>query len=63
MKKSFFPSILVGVFLIIGVGILFEQYWNYGVWFELNDIHHETFALTSFALAMGIIIGYFVSKE
>ena len=63
MKKSFFPSILVGVFFIIGVGILFEQYWNYGIWFELNDIHHETFALTSFALAMGIIIGYFVSKE
>jgi hypothetical protein len=63
MKKGFFPSILVGFFFIIGVVILLEQYLNYGVWFELKDIHHETFALASFALAIGIIIGYIVPKE
>ena len=63
MKKSLFSSILVGFFFIVGVLILLEQYLNYGVWFELDDIHHETFALSSFALVIGIIIGHFVSKE
>ena len=62
MKNLFF-AILVGFFLVLGIGILIEQYLNFGVWFELEDIHHETFALLSFALAIGIIIGYKVSKE
>jgi len=57
MKKFFLAIILSTFFVALGIIILLEQYLNYGVWFQLQDIHHETFALSSFALALGIIIG------
>jgi len=39
--------------------ILFHQYFNWGKWFEISDIHHETFAV---ALAFGGILLYGVLK-
>ncbi len=48
---------LAGLFILIGFLILLEQFLNYGKWFQIEDIHHETFALSSFALAIGILIG------
>ena len=51
------------VFFMIGFLILLEQYFNYGVWFQIEDIHHETFALSSFALGVGILIGKSSSKK
>jgi len=51
------------IFFIVGFLILLEQYFNYGVWFQIKDIHHETFALTSFALGVGVLIGKTSSKK
>ena len=39
--------------------ILFHQYANWGVWFEISDIHHETFVV---ALAFAGILLYGVLK-
>jgi len=57
MDKKWTGVFLSILFFIVGFLILFEQYLNYGVWFESIQIHHETFALSSFALAIGILIG------
>ncbi len=37
--------------------ILLHQYIFYEVWFELADIHHETFSIAFFSFAMGILLG------
>ncbi len=57
MKKYLTSITLATIFLVIGITILLDQYLNYGIWFQLTDLHHETFALSSFALAIGILIG------
>ena len=57
MKNFLIAIILSTFFVALGIIILLEQYLNFGVWFQLKDIHHETFALSSFALAIGILIG------
>jgi len=57
MDKRWVTVFLSILFFIVGFLILFEQYLNYDVWFQTKDIHHETFALSSFALAIGILIG------
>jgi hypothetical protein len=54
---------LTVLFLLIGLAILVEQTFNYGIFFDLQDIHHETFALSSFSLAIGILIGAHLSKK
>jgi hypothetical protein len=45
------------LFAIVGFIILFVQYLMVEIWFEVEDLHHETFALSSFNLAIGIFIG------
>ena len=44
-------------FCVLGFLILYDQYQNIGTWFQFTDLHHETFAIASFALAAGIIRG------
>lgn len=48
---------LAGLCLLIGFLVLLEQYTNSGVWFQLRDVHHETFAVAFFALGLGILLG------
>jgi hypothetical protein len=43
--------------LIAGFLVLAEQYLVFGVWFQIEDVHHETIALSLFALAIGLLIG------
>ncbi len=57
MNKHLIAIVLVAFFFIVGIIILLEQYLSYGVWFQVKDVHHETFAIASFALAVGILIG------
>ena len=46
---------LVAAFLI-----LYQQYVNFGVWFQFADVHHESFAMSAVALGIGILIGSIV---
>jgi hypothetical protein len=48
---------LAASFFAVGFLVLLDQYLRIGVWFQLRDIHHETLALSAFALAIGILIG------
>ncbi|NIU39505.1 hypothetical protein GWN65_05955 [Candidatus Bathyarchaeota archaeon] len=48
---------LAFISFLMGFLILLEQVVTYGVWFEIDDIHHETFAVAFFALGVGIILG------
>ena len=57
MNKHLIAIVLGAFFFIVGIIILLEQYLSYGVWFQVKDVHHETFAIASFALAVGILIG------
>jgi hypothetical protein len=63
MKKNWiFPLLTVLFFFIVGFLILFDQYARIGVWFQMSDLHHETFAISSFSLAIGILIGAIIKK-
>jgi hypothetical protein len=37
--------------------ILYDQYASFGIWFQIEDIHHEAFAMSAVALGIGTIIG------
>ncbi len=45
------------VSLLMGFLVLLEQYMSYGVWFEMGDVHHETFSVAFFSLSFGILLG------
>jgi hypothetical protein len=51
------------ILLVAGFLVLYDQYSRIGVWFQFSQIlHHESFALLSVALAMGILIGSIIKK-
>jgi hypothetical protein len=51
------------VFLVLAFLILYQQKVTFGVWFQISDLHHETFALASLALGIGVIIGSAITES
>ncbi|UCE95713.1 MAG: hypothetical protein JSV51_08390 [Candidatus Bathyarchaeota archaeon] len=43
--------------LLISFLILLHQYILYDVWFEIADIHHETFSIAFVSFGIGITLG------
>jgi len=57
MQKKWTATALAILFIIAGFLILYQQYVTFGVFFQIEDIHHETFAIGFFALGIGTVIG------
>lgn len=57
MNRYWMAFSLSALFFVIGFLIMLDQYIHIGFWFQLKDIHHETLALSSFTLALGILVG------
>lgn len=57
LRKRWVAVLVAFVFLVLGFLILYQQKVTFGVWFEIKDIHHETFALSFLALGIGVLIG------
>ncbi len=49
--------LVAAVFFIIAFLILFQQKVVAGYWFQIADLHHETFAIASVALGVGVLVG------
>jgi len=57
MSRKWIAFSLAMLFFVIGFLISLDQYFSIGTWFQLGDLHHESFALSSFTLAIGIFVG------
>jgi hypothetical protein len=55
--------LVAAVFFVLAFLILFQQEVTFGVWFQLRDLHHETFALAFAALGLGILIGAIITEN
>jgi hypothetical protein len=63
MKLNWITILLTaGFFVGASFLILYDQYKKIGIWFQPTDLHHETFAIASFAIAIGILIGATIKK-
>jgi hypothetical protein len=49
--------LVAAVFFAVAFLILYQQVVTFGVWFQIGDLHHETFALGAAALGVGVLIG------
>jgi hypothetical protein len=63
MKLNWIAVLLAALFFFgASFLILYDQYMKIGIWFQIADLHHETFAIASFAIAIGILIGAVIKK-
>jgi hypothetical protein len=51
------------VFFVLAFLIQLQQKVTFGVWFQISDLHHETFALASVALGIGVLIGSAITSS
>jgi hypothetical protein len=51
------------VFFVSAFLIQLQQKLTFGLWFQIGDIHHETFALASIALGLGVLIGAAITSN
>ena len=63
MDRIWIAVVFSLLFAVIGFLILLDQYFLIDIWFQVEDLHHETFVLSSFALAIGVLIGAFTQKK
>ena len=57
MSNRWVPVLVAVVFFVLAFWILYDQKVTFGVWFQIRDVHHETFALASAALGIGVLVG------
>ncbi len=63
MVKRWVAVLVAAVFFVLGFLALYDQYLNIGIWFQIEDIHHETFAVAFAALGLGVLIGAIVVTD
>jgi len=63
VSNRWIALIVSAVFLVLAFLILYQQKVTFGVWFQISDLHHETFALASLALGIGVIIGSAITES
>jgi hypothetical protein len=63
MGRKWLAYALAILLFVAAFLILCQQYITYGVFFQIEDIHHETLALFAAALGIGIIVGVVVISE
>jgi hypothetical protein len=61
LRNWWVTALIAVVFFVFAFLILLQQKETFGIWFQIGDLHHETFAIASVALGLGIIIGSIVS--
>jgi len=57
MSNRWIAILVAVVFFVLAFLIQLQQKLTFGLWFQIGDIHHETFALASVALGLGMLIG------
>ncbi len=57
MSKFWVAGFVAAVFFAVAFLILYQQAVTFGIWFQVDDLHHETFALAAVALGIGVLIG------
>jgi hypothetical protein len=62
LSNRWVAVLIAAVFIAIAFLILLQQKVTFGLWFQLSDLHHETFAIASVAVALGVLIGSAITK-
>jgi hypothetical protein len=63
LRITWVTVLVSALFFVIAFLILYQQKVTFGLWFQISDLHHETFAIASFALGLGIIIGALINSN
>ena len=63
MNKKWVAVALAILSFVAAFLILYQQYLSFGLFFQVEDVHHEAFAMSAVALGIGILVGASLSSR
>lgn len=55
---------LIAVFFFMFAFLIqLHQKLTFGLWFQISDLHHETFAIAAVAMGVGVLVGSAITKS
>ena len=63
MNKKWVAIALAILSFVAAFLILYQQYLSFGLFFQVEDVHHEAFAMSAVALGIGILVGASLSSR
>jgi hypothetical protein len=57
LSNRWVAVLIAAVFFTLAFLILFQQKLTFGLWFQIGDLHHETFAIAAVAVGLGVLVG------
>jgi hypothetical protein len=56
--------VLIAVFFFMFAFLIqLHQKLTFGLWFQISDLHHETFAIAAVAMGVGVLVGSAITKS
>jgi hypothetical protein len=55
--------LIAAVFFTVAFVILLQQKLTFGLWFQLGDLHHETFAIAAVAFGLGVLVASAITEN
>jgi hypothetical protein len=49
--------LIAAVFFTVAFLIMLQQKLTFGLWFQIGDLHHETFAIAAVLFGLGVLVG------
>ena len=63
MNKKWVAVALAILSFVTAFLIQYQQYLSFGLFFQVEDVHHEAFAMSAVALGIGILVGSSLSSR
>jgi hypothetical protein len=63
LSNRWVAVLIAAVFFTVAFLILLQQNLTFGSWFQLGDLHHETFAIASVMFGLGALVGSAITKS
>jgi hypothetical protein len=54
--------LISAAFFAFGFLILAHQKLTFGLWFQIGDLHHETFAIAAVMFGLGALVGSAITR-
>lgn len=63
LSNRWVAALVAAVFFVLAFLMLLHQKVTFGLWFQLSDLHHETFAIAAVAMGLGLLIGSAITRS
>lgn len=63
LSNRWVAVLIAAFFFAFAFLIQLQQKLTFGLWFQISDLHHETFAIAAALFGLGVLVGSAITKS